>query len=265
MKVARIPYLNAAPFTWVWGENPPFEVVEMVPRALGEAARSGVIDAGLMAAADYFSVDGTFDLVSPGLCVAARDQVRSVVLMCHEQPRRLGGKRIGVTAESSTSKRLLELLARARWQIDPVWVRESQIAGDPIEEVDAMLLIGDRALAAVAAGDLRGWGRAVDLAAEWWAWQALPFVFAVWAVRQGVPRRERERFAGFLSGSLAVGAQHLADIAAEHAGELGPAEVLRSYLEGFTYRIGSVEREGLQRFRDLLADHDIQEYEQAGV
>lgn len=237
----------------------------MVPRELGEAARSGVIDAGLMAAADYFTVDGTFDLVSPQLGVAAREHVRSVVLLAHHPPRRLDGKRIGVTGESATSKRLLELLARARWRIDPIWVPEKEIEGEPLEGVDALLLIGDRALAVVASEDLGGWGRAIDLAAEWWAWQSLPFVFGVWAVRQGVPRRERERFAGFLSGSLAVGSQHLADIAERHAGPLGEPDVLRAYLENFTYRIGSAEREGLQRFRDLLADHDIQEYQQARV
>jgi hypothetical protein len=28
-----------------------------------------------------------------------------------------------------------------------------------------------------------------------------------------------------------------------------------------TYRLGPAEREGMQRFRDLLADHDILEYE----
>lgn len=261
MKVARIPYLNAEPFHYGWGDDPPFEVVTMVPRELGEAARNGVIDAGLMAAADWFTVDGTFGMVSPALGVAAREHVRSVILLAHAQPRRLDGKRIGVTGESATSKRLLELLARARWQIDATWVPESEIEGDPRDAVDALLLIGDRALTAVASDDLQGWGRAIDLAAEWWAWQGLPFVFAVWAVRQAVPRRERERFAGFLSGSLAVGSFHLAEIAEAHAGPLGEADTLRVYLEAISYRLGVAEREGLGRFRDLLAGHGIQEYE----
>lgn len=265
MKVAKIPYLNAAPFSHAWGQDPPFEVVEMLPRELGEAARDGLIDAGLMATADYFTVDGTFDLISPALGVAAHERVRSVILLAHEQPRRLTGRRIGLTIESSTSKRLLELLARACWKIDPIWVPESEIEGDPVEGVDALLLIGDRALEAVATEGLKGWGRAVDLAAEWWSWQGLPFVFAVWAVRAAVPRRERERFSGFLTGSLAVGSQHLAEIAEAHAGRLGQADELHAYLASFSYRLGATEREGLKRFRDLLADHDIQEYEQTRV
>lgn len=260
MNVAKIPYLNAEPFYVGWGDDPPFDVVEMVPSRLGAAARDGVIDAGLMAVADFFTVDGTFDLVAPSMGVAAREHVRSVILLTRLQPRRLDGARIGVTGESSTSKRLLELLARAYWEIEPTWVPEDEIEGDPAEAVDALLLIGDRALEAVADPGLKGWDRYVDLAAEWWAWQALPFVFAVWAVRTGVARRERERFAGFLVGGLAIGVERIGEIAEAKAGPMGDAEALRAYLEHFEYRLGPEEREGLSRFRDLLAEYDIQEY-----
>ncbi|MBW3660494.1 MAG: menaquinone biosynthesis protein [Gemmatimonadetes bacterium] len=265
MKVAKIPYLNAEPFYAGWGEDPPFEVVEMVPRKLGQAARDGVIDAGLMAVADFFTVDGTFDLVTPSMGVAAAEHVRSVVLLSHRRPRELYGARIGITGESSTSKRLLELLATAYWEIEPTWVPEAEIEGEPRETVDALLLIGDRALAAVADPEREGWSRTVDLAAEWWTWQALPFVFAVWVVRSAVARRERERFSGFLTGSLAVGVERIPEIAASRADTLGDAETLRAYLGHFTYRLGALEREGLARFRDLLAEHDIQEYEDARV
>lgn len=261
MKVAKIPYLNAQPFYVGWGEDPWFDVVEMVPRELGRAAGSGLIDAGLMAVADWFTVEGDFALVTPNLGIAAREHVRSVILLAHDQPRRLDGKRIGVTVESSTSRRLLELLARARWQIDVTWVPETEIEGDPRESVDALLLIGNRALEVMAMSDRGGWEKAIDLAAEWWSWQARPFVFAVWTLRSALPRRERERFAGFLSGSLAVGHERLREIAEAHAGRLGDDETLRAYLENFIYRLGPAERAGLDHFRDLLADHDIQEYE----
>ncbi len=265
MNVARIPYLNARPFYAGWGDDPPFDVVDMVPRVLGAAARDGAIDAGLMAVADWFAVDGIFDPVDPPMGIAAREHVRSVILLADRQPRRLDGARIGVTGESSTSKRLLELLARAYWEIEPEWVPEAEIEGDPADSVDGLLLIGDRALEAVADRDRKGWSRYVDLAAEWWAWQALPFVFALWVVRSAVPRRERERFSGFLTGSLAIGVEQIDEIAAAHANGLGDADALRVYLENFAYRLGDEERAGLQRFRDLLAEHDIQEYEDTRI
>lgn len=266
LKIARIPYLNAEPFYAGWGEDPPFEVIELVPRALGAAARDGVIDAGLMAVADWFTVSGDFALIEPALGVAAHQQVRSVVLFSDEPVRLLSGKRIGVTGESSTSRRLLELLAVAKWGIEDVtWVPEEEIAGAPRGDVDALLLIGNRALEVVALPDRGGWERAIDLAAEWWAWQELPFVFAAWVVRKAVPRRDRERFAGFLSGSLALGGERLDEIAEAQAGKLGDAETLREYLENLVYRLGPSELEGLQRFRDLLAEHDILEYPTTSV
>jgi predicted solute-binding protein len=44
---------------------------------------------------------------------------------------------------------------------------------------------------------------------------------------------------------------------------LGDAESLTAYLEHITYRLGPAELEGMRRFRDLLAEHDIQEYQDA--
>jgi predicted solute-binding protein len=71
---------------------------------------------------------------------------------------------------------------------------------------------------------------------------------------------------GFLSGSLAVGVEHLGDIATAAAGErLGTQDDLAAYLRNFVYRLGESEKAGLQRFRDLLADHDILEYRQTPV
>jgi predicted solute-binding protein len=265
MKVAKIPYLNAAPFYSGWGEDPPFESLSMVPRELGKAARDGAIDAGLMAVADWFRVDGSFDLMDPPLGVAASEHVRSVVLFCRHQPRRLDGRRVVVTRESSTSRRLAQLLSAAYWETEIEWVSEDEVEGDPSEVADGLLLIGDRALALMAEEGQGGWTRPIDLATEWWAWQKLPFVFAAWTVRSALPRRERERFGGFLSGSLALGSERLSEIAEAHAGPLGSAEALRAYLEHITYRLGPEELEGLQRFRDLLAEHDIQEYEDARV
>lgn len=261
MRVARIPYLNAEPYYVGWGEDPPFEIVEMSPRELGEAARSGTIDGGLTAVVDWFSVDGTFGLVEPPLGVAARERVGSVTLFTHRQPARLSGARIGVTRQTSTSRRLLELLAKVYWRIEDVeWVEEDAIEGRPADAVDAMLLIGDEALVVGRDPECFGWERAVDLAAEWWSWQSMPFVFAVWAVRVAVGRRARERFGGFLSGGLALGTERIGEIAADHAGEMGEPDALRAYLERIVYRLGPEEIGGMRRFRDLLADHDILEY-----
>ena len=235
----------------------------MAPRDLGVAAGNGAIDAGLMAVADGFREDGSFELIEPELGVAAREHVRSVVLFSQEGPGRLDGRRVAVTRESSTSRRLAQLLAVAYWKTGIEWISEDEMKGDPANDADGLLLIGDRALEMMADETHGGWSRSTDLATEWWTWQALPFVFAVWAVRSALPRRERARFGGYLSGSLALGSERIDAIAAEHAGALGYAETLEAYLRHFSYRLGPEELEGMRRFRDLLAEHDIQEYQDA--
>ena len=229
----------------------------MVPSALGRAARAGEIDGGLMAVADHFELENDFELVDPHMGVAASRHVRSVVLLSNDSPSGLDGRRIAVTEESSTSVQLVKLLACARWKIDATWVPEHEIGGDPRGQVAGLLLIGDRALEAMAAPNRLGWARTTDLATEWWMWQELPFVFAVWVARRTLPERERNRFAGFLAGSLAVGRQRIAELVATRPESLGEPEVLRRYLEHFDYRLDDAELEAIGRFKHLLAEHRI--------
>ena len=198
MKVAKIPYLNAVPFYAGWGDDPPFESVSMVPRELGVAARNGTIDAGLMAVADWFRVDGLFDLIEPALGVAASEHVKSVILFSHDPPRRLDGRRVVVTRESSTPRRLAQLLAvaygRARSrdsEDEPKATRSMRRTG--------LLLIGDarsripRLTSAAGPGRSTGCGM-VDVAGAAVRGRYLDGASAL-------PRRERERFGGYLSGS----------------------------------------------------------------
>ena len=53
LRIAHISYLNSAPFFAGMGDE-IFEMVEMDPRALGQAAEQGEVDAGLMSIVDTF-------------------------------------------------------------------------------------------------------------------------------------------------------------------------------------------------------------------
>lgn len=257
MRVARIPYLNAEPFYAGWGFSPPFEVVDMVPRELGVAAREGTIDAGLMATADYLDLEPRFELVRPAMGVSARRHVSSVVLLSNDRPSGLDRKRIALTTESSTSVRLLKLLARARWGIEPIWVAESELGGEVRGRAAGILLIGDRALDAMAAPDRQGWARTTDLASEWWTWQERPFVFAVWAVAADLPIAEKERFGGFLTGSLAVGRDRLDTIARDQPATRGSPRQLYRYLSHFDYRLREPQLGAIDQFRSLIAEYGL--------
>src|SRR5207244_7971510 len=74
-----------------------------------------------------------------------------------------------------------QILLRKRHDVQP------ELLPLPLEmpaekaDADAVLLIGDRAMRAC----LPGFAHAYDLGQEWHDWTGLPFVYAVWAVREG--------------------------------------------------------------------------------
>jgi chorismate dehydratase len=253
--IARIPYLNSAPFYARWDEAPGTSV-DLPPRALGEEARAGRADAGLMAAADWFALAPVFERVG-ALGITCRGAVGSVLLLSRKPVRSLGGATVDLTQHSMTSVALTRVLLGARYGLDGVrYVRRAVEAGEA-PQGDAWLLIGDAALAArkEAAGL-----HVLDLGEEWLAWTGLPFVYAVWAVRASLPSDEKARLAAFLESSLTAGEASIDDLArraAEAQPHLGTPEELAAYLRGFRYRLGEDEEAGLARFRALWKEYRL--------
>jgi len=253
--IARIPYLNSAPFYARWDEAPGTSV-DLPPRALGEEARAGRADAGLMAAADFFALSPVFERVG-ALGITCRGAVGSVLLLSRKPVRSLAGATVDLTQHSMTSVALTRVLLGARYGLDGVrYVRRAVESGEA-PQGDAWLLIGDAALAArKAAAGLH----VLDLGEEWLTWTGLPFVYAVWAVRSSLPADEKARLASFLEGSLTAGEASIDDIARAASvaqPQLGTPEELAAYLRGFRYRLGEDEEAGLARFRALWKEYRL--------
>ena len=255
MVIGRIPYLNCEPFQLAF-EGTPFRFVTLPPRQLGQMAEEGVVDAGLMATADFVRLDDRFQLAGP-YCIAARREVRSVLLLCTRPPDALHDAEVIVTDDSSTSALLLRmLLEQAHGVRRPRYVRAAD--RPDAHTADARLVIGDEALRARAAG-FPGTPYVMDLAFEWWQWTGLPMVFAVWAVRNTIAPTERAALRDALETSLtrfAGGAD--ATIASQRAPEIGmtPEDAL-AYLRLLTYRLGDAEARGLAAFRTRLETLDV--------
>jgi chorismate dehydratase len=249
LTVARIPYVNAQPFYAEW-DRLPGASVDLVPRRLGEEARGGGADAGLMAVVDWFALEDEFARVER-FGIACDGAVDSVLLFAAAPLAQLGGARVRLTAESSTSAALLRLLLERRYRIEVAAYERAALPPVGVPPAgEAWLRIGDAALAARRADPT---SVALDLGAAWREWTGLPFVYAVWGVRRALAEESRGAFAAFLERSLARGERSLAEIgarlAAEHRGRLGDAASLTRYLERFTYRLGPREEEGLAAFR----------------
>src|SRR5262249_62028266 len=113
--VARIPYLNAEPYYADWDQLPGTSV-DLVPRRLGEEARAGNVDCGLMAAADWFALEESFERVG-AFGIACRGEVESVLLLGRSPVESLSGARVVLTSESSTSAALIRILLERRFEL----------------------------------------------------------------------------------------------------------------------------------------------------
>jgi chorismate dehydratase len=128
-------------------------------------------------------------------------------------------------------------------------------------QYDAVLLIGDEALRRNTTG-LHGFELVYDLASEWYDWQKLPFVFAVWAVKRSMPDDRKNELKTLLAASLEQAETDFAAACTLHAKRLGlHIDKAVEYLEGFNYRIGERERRAMEVFEHLMGLIEVPQIE----
>ncbi|MBI4355468.1 MAG: menaquinone biosynthesis protein [Candidatus Omnitrophica bacterium] len=251
-RVAQVPFLNCLPFYAHWEPDASMELVDLSPRQLGTAALQGHVDAGPMAVADFLRQSDRFERLGH-LGIATGKEAMSVLLFSQRPLWQLAGEPIGITEQTSTSGVLLRLILESRHNVLP-----ARYVVGARHDVTAVLVIGDEALAASRGELATRYPFITDLGAEWWQWQALPSVFAVWTARKTLPEAERKSLTQSLSASVVQSLRHLPELATPLAGALHrtPAE-LQAYLEAFTYRLTPFEERGLERFRQLATEQEL--------
>jgi aminodeoxyfutalosine synthase len=245
--IGKIPYLNSVPFYHHF-EQRQFKMLPVAPRRMGLLEEKGQIAAGLFSLMDYYRQEEQLDLLR--WCIATRDQVKSVMLFSNHGWRDLDGKLIGITDDTATSVKLLEVLLEEKYNVSATFRRLTTGVND-YSAYDAVLLIGDEALHANKFG-LDTFELVYDLAKEWYDWQKLPFVFAVWATKKSLPASMKDELGEIIEHSLNESGNRFGEIG-ELAGKrigLTKSEV-EDYLAGFNYSLGERERESMREFRQL--------------
>src|SRR5215211_251953 len=112
-RVAASSYLNTAPLIWSFARGRRRGEVELLtdtaPARCGEMLARGEVEAALVPVIEYQRMPGT--LVVPGVCVGAREEVHSVVLVT--RGARLEEVRsVALSSESRTSAALVEIVFR---------------------------------------------------------------------------------------------------------------------------------------------------------
>jgi chorismate dehydratase len=251
--IGKIPYLNSVPF-YHYFEKRQFRILPVTPRRMGLLSEKGQIDAGLFSVMDYFQQEDRLRLLD--WCIATRDQVKSVMLFSKDGWNGLEGKLIGITDETATSVRLLQVLLEKKYGVKSGFERVHAGVND-YSTYDAVLLIGDAALHCNRFG-LAGFELVFDLAKEWYDWQKLPFVFAVWAVKKSLPEETRLEIIEIIEQSLSRSEPRYAEIGEIHGKEIGLSRnEVEDYLAGFNYRLGEREREAMKEFRRLVDELSV--------
>lgn len=220
LRLGCVPYLNARPLCHGLGE-----LVLLPPSPLAAALRAGQLDAALVPVMEVLEQPG-YRLVR-GVGIGCRGAVRSVIVWpaCSLNAMRT----VAEDADSRTSNALARLVlpSSVEWRA----------AGEP---ADGRVVIGDPALELQRTTP----GHAVlDLGDEWMRTRGLPFVFAVWAIRPGVP--EAGALARTLRAAATGGLARVRDYCRSDADE--------DYLtRRIVHELDATAESGLLRFREEL-------------
>jgi chorismate dehydratase len=246
MRVARVPYLHTEPFYFDMARR-GIELYEMVPSLLVTAAEAGDIDAGPVPLADCFHLEDRFQPVG-GFCVASVKQAGSILLFSTVPMTALGGVHIGVTDEASSAPRLLQVLLRLKYRVEP----KAFVSLDSAD--DAFLLIGNQALRQRIGRP--GFRFTYDLGAEWRAWTGLPWVFSRWMVRKDIDPKDRALLEDTLYVGLEEGVNALYGLADPREDLLMLPRDIVTYIQGLRYHIGHAEQRAIEQFRHYLNQLD---------
>jgi chorismate dehydratase len=214
------------------------------PAECAAALEARRADAALVPSIEAARVPGLRHL--PGIAISTSRRVRSVIVAARRPIESC--RSLALDASSRTSVALLRILLARRFGGRP---ELSVMPPDPdrmLARHDGALLIADSALRPLPEGL-----RVYDLAEEWHAMTGLPFVFALWAVRDG------SRFAAgdaeLLAASHRQGTAALEEIAASEGPAIGLArdDALDYLRENLVYRFADAEQEGLARFLEMAA------------
>ncbi|MBM4000465.1 MAG: menaquinone biosynthesis protein [Planctomycetes bacterium] len=251
IRVGAVSYLNTKPL--VYGLEDVSRRVDLsfdLPSRLADRLRNGQLDVALIPSIEFLASEsgrgGDLSIVS-NACIGCRGAVWSVVLMSRVPWREI--RTLAVDEGSRTSIALARILLDQRFGIRP---RLLPLPIDQrLEEADGdgLLVIGDRAMKARVSNMADRW----DLGEEWRRWTGLPFVFAMWVARAGVSNAPIGRW---LDRARDLGLRNLDAIASRECAAHGLTrdDCLGYLRDNLHFRLGTREREGLERFRHYATE-----------
>jgi chorismate dehydratase len=285
MRVPRISassYSNTAPLIWsfLYGQNHgKVEIIlDTAPARSAELLAQDRVDAALVPVFAYQLIEGA--RLVPGVCVGARERVRSVCLVTKGEDLE-DVRTVALDISSKTSVALTKIIFREFLGFDPQFRDAEPNIDAMLADSDCALIIGDPALSIAKCGMRNAESgenssgskgvsaatrkssnpkskiqnpkyRTFDLAETWHKYTGLGFVFAMWMSKKSKVDID---FAAARDEGLA----HINEIASNYESELRLERAeLKTYLtENISYSIDDSMRAGMELYFQLAERHGL--------
>lgn len=240
-RLGVVSYLNSRPLYEPLTNLPTVSLTPDVPAKLVDGLLNDDVDAALLPVVDYFRHQDALRPLSDA-CIACDGETMTVRVFSRIPAERI--TTLHADLDSHTSVILVQLLWRELYgrslTLKPWSIDDAQ----QFEDVDAVLLIGDK----VVSSDPTGFGFEVDLGAAWKHLTGLPFVFAAWYGKKDM--QHAVEIARQLSEARDEGVAQAEALADRYAALHGwPVELARKYLcRTLKYTLTPQARAGMDKF-----------------
>jgi len=254
-RIGMVNFINTAPLYEVWQQTvhrADWQVTEAPPAVLNRLLHENELDLGFVSSQEYALHPGEYRILSD-LSISATGPVGSVLLFSQTPFAQLGERLILLSSQSQTSVSLVKIILEEFYQVQPRYQVGRLTETGALEKPAAVLAIGDEALRLAAEGR---YSYRLDLGEAWQVRTGLPFVFALWAVREDFCRTDPDTVLAIhleLQRCLQQGRAQLREISAKVAGRVPmDKEACYRFLQGIEYDLGSEKQEALKRFFEYL-------------
>jgi chorismate dehydratase len=235
-----------------------------LPR-FGPDAHPDAADIGLVPTAALATTPGL--RIIPGCTIAAKRKVRSILLVRRASLPLKEIKTIAADTSSRASLAYTQILFKRWWNPEAVFLPHRPDLSPMLDIADAAMLIGDPALYALEERqnyEERTSQELVyhDLAEEWIALTGVPWVSAVWAIReasQATSGRTLDEIAADFTTSRDHGLANIESLVTEWSARMTiPASTIHTYLtSNIFYHLDEECLNGLRKFYKFAAESNI--------
>lgn len=253
-RIGMVNYINTAPIYEIWKKTVKrdnWHVVEAPPSTLCRMLQAGELDLGVVSCYEYGLRPEKYRILED-LSISANGPVGSVFLFSRLPMDALDGAAVLLSNQSETSVALVKVILEEFYKVRPLYTT-GEARGEDGLKATAVLAIGDDALRFVSE---KKYAFQYDLGEIWQQHTGLPFVFAVFAVREEYCRDHAGELAEIHREFLrcrADGREEMLTICEQVAARIPmPCENCYAYLRAIEHDLGPEKQQALEKFFGYL-------------